>query len=175
MKKRIGSLLLSLALCLSMTPTAAFAEGAQPEEPLPQEQTEQAEPTTNDPGRSEQDEDVVAVQALIDALPDASELDELDEAAQENACLAASEAYDAYDALTEEQQSALTDADNMIAILEWATRPVAPMADGTGEESGTAASTKPECGDSHDGWKAWDSTANTNYQTTLPTRRANTI
>ena len=128
MRKRIGSLLLSLALCLTLLPTAAFAEKAQPEEPLPGEQLEQVQPVQEEPEeneeQSQQDEDVIAVQEMINALPDASALDEMDEAAQESACLAASEAYDAYDALTEEQQSVLTGVENMIAILEWATRQV---------------------------------------------------
>ena len=70
MRKRIVSLLLSLALCLTLLPTAAFAEKAQPEEPLPKEQLEQVQPVSEEPGeneeQSQQDEDVIAVQALID-------------------------------------------------------------------------------------------------------------
>ena len=132
MRKRIGSLLLSLALCLTLLPTAAFAEKAQPEEPLPGEQLEQVQPVQEEPEENEepsrQDGDVIAVQEMINALPDASELDEMDAEAQESACLAASEAYDAYDALPEEQQSALTGADNMLAILEWATRQIELLA-----------------------------------------------
>ena len=72
-----------------------------------------------------QDEAVADVQAMIDALPDASELDGMDDTARESACLAASEAYEAYDALTEDQQSALTGTEKMIAILEWTTEQVA--------------------------------------------------
>ena len=132
MRKRIGSLLLSLALCLTLLPTAAFAEKAQPEEPLPGEQLEQVQPVQEEPEENEepsrQDGDVIAVQEMINALPDASELDEMDAEAQESACLAASEAYDAYDALPEEQQSALTGADNMLAILEWTTRQIELLA-----------------------------------------------
>ena len=132
MRKRIGSLLLSLALCLTLLPTAAFAEKAQPEEPLPGEQLEQVQPVPEEPEENEepsrQDGDVIAVQEMINALPDASELDEMDAEAQESACLAASEAYDAYDALPEEQQSALTGADNMLAILEWTTRQIELLA-----------------------------------------------
>ena len=62
---------------------------------------------------------------MIDALPDAKALDGMDGEARESACLAASEAYEAYDALTEDQQSALTGAEKMIAILEWTTEQVA--------------------------------------------------
>ena len=85
-----------------------------------------------------QDEAVADVQAMIDALPDASELDGMDDTARESACLAASEAYEAYDALTEDQQSALTGTEKMIAILEWTTEQVA-LAAGTGH-------THPICG-----------------------------
>ena len=133
MRKRIVSLLLSLALCLTLLPTAAFAEEAQQEELLPGEQLEQVQPVQEEPEeneeQSQQDEDVIAVQALINALPDASALGEMDAEALESACLAASEAYEAYDALTEEQQSALTGTENMIAILEWATRQIELLAD----------------------------------------------
>ena len=88
--------------------------------------------------QEEQQEDSAAkqavanVQAMIDDLPDAAELDGMDDTARESACLAASEAYEAYDALTEDQQSALTGAEKMIAILEWTTEQVA-LAAGTGE------------------------------------------
>lgn len=38
MKRRIGSLLLALAMCLSLLPAAAFAQQVEPaEQPLPQE------------------------------------------------------------------------------------------------------------------------------------------
>ena len=133
MRKRIVSLLLSLALCLTLLPTAAFAEEAQQEELLPGEQLEQVQPVQKEleenEEQSQQDEDVIAVQALINALPDASALGEMDAEALESACLAASEAYEAYDALTEEQQSTLTGVENMIAILEWATRQVELLAE----------------------------------------------
>ena len=133
MRKRIVSLLLSLALCLTLLPTAAFAEEAQQEELLPGEQLEQVQPVQEEPEeneeQSQQDEDVIAVQALINALPDASALGEMDAEALKSACLAASEAYEAYDALTEEQQSTLTGVENMIAILEWATRQVELLAE----------------------------------------------
>lgn len=90
------------------------------QENQPAEQEEQQEDSA-----AKQDEAVANVQAMIDALPDASELDGMDGEARESACLAASEAYEAYDALTEDQQSALTGAEKMIAILEWTTEQVA--------------------------------------------------
>ena len=162
MRKRIVSLLLSLALCLTLLPTAAFAEEAQQEELLPGEQLEQVQPVPEEPEENEEqsqpDEDVIAVQAMIDALPDAAELDGMDDTALESACLAASEAYDAYDALTEGQQSALTGTENMIAILEWATRQIELLAN----EDLSNHTTHGE------GWTAWDRGASTSYQTTLP-------
>lgn len=109
------------------------ANGEAKQENQSAEQEEQREiPTVK------QDEAVADVQAMIDALPDAAELDGMDGEARESACLAASEAYEAYDALTEDQQSALTGTEKMIAILEWTTEQVA-LAAGTGH-------THPICG-----------------------------
>ena len=90
------------------------------QESQPAEQEEQQEDSA-----SKQDGAVATMQAMIDALPDAKALDGMDGEARESACLAASEAYEAYDALTEDQQSALTGAEKMIAILEWTTEQVA--------------------------------------------------
>ena len=152
MKKRILSCLMALALCLTLLPTAALAEEPEgaaqtspaveeskdpangeakpenqpeaPEQKQPAEQEEQQEDSA-----AKQDEAVAAVQARIDALPDAAELDGMDDTARESACLAASEAYDAYDALREEQQSALTGVEKMIAILKWSNEQVALAAE----------------------------------------------
>ena len=92
---------------------------------------------------------MATVQAMIDDLPDAEELDGMDDEAQESACLAASEAYEAYDALTEDQQSALTGAEKMIAILEWTTEQVAlaaneDLSSHTNHDDWTAISTATE-------------------------------
>ena len=149
MKKRILSCLMALALCLTLLPTAALAEEPEgaaqtppaveeaangeakpenqpeaPEQKQPAEQEEQQEDSA-----AKQDEAVAAVQAMIDDLPDAAELDGMDDEARESACLAASEAYDAYDDLTEEQKSALTGAEKMIAILKWSNEQVALAAE----------------------------------------------
>ena len=142
MKKRILNCLMALALCLTLLPTAALAEETEGTAQTPPAVEEAADPANgeakqeNQPAapeqekqpaeQEEQQEDpavkqdgaVVAVQAMIDALPDAAELDGMDDTARESACLAASEAYEAYDALTEDQQSALTGTEKMIAILE---------------------------------------------------------
>ena len=145
---------MALALCLTLLPTAALAEETEGTAQTPPAVEEPADPANgeakqeNQPAapeqekqpaeQEEQQEDpavkqdgaVVAVQAMIDALPDAAELDGMDGEARESACLAASEAYEAYDALTEDQQSALTGTEKMIAILEWTTEQVA-LAAGT--------------------------------------------
>ena len=116
----------------------------QPVEAKQESQSAEAKQESQPAEQEEQQEDsaakqaVAAVQAMIDALPDASELDGMDDTARESACLAASEAYEAYDALTEDQQSALTGTEKMIAILEWTTEQVA-LAAGTGH-------THPICG-----------------------------
>ena len=116
----------------------------QPVEAKQENQPAEAKQENQPAEQEEQQEDsaakqaVAAVQAMIDALPDASELDGMDDTARESACLAASEAYEAYDALTEDQQSALTGTEKMIAILEWTTEQVA-LAAGTGH-------THPICG-----------------------------
>lgn len=68
MRKRIVSLLLSLALCLTLLPTAAFAEEAQQEELLPGEQLEQVQPVQKEleenEEQSQQDEDVIPLLRL---------------------------------------------------------------------------------------------------------------
>ena len=81
MRKRITSLLLVLALCLTLLPTAALAEKLQNEVPfMPQEEntvgdsTDEAEPEETPEPEAEADEAVAAVQALIDALPDAADI-----------------------------------------------------------------------------------------------------
>ena len=92
MKKKILSLFLALAMCLSLLPTAAFAaDGAQdpaepgeeilaPEQlgdpekdPDPEQEEQQADPSVK------QDEAVAAVQALMDALPGEVTADSADE------------------------------------------------------------------------------------------------
>ena len=92
MKKKILSLFLALTLCLSLLPTAAFAEGdtqdpaepgeellvpEQPEkpedDPAPEQEEHQEDPSVK------QDEVVAAVQALMDALPGEVTADNADE------------------------------------------------------------------------------------------------
>ena len=135
MKKRILSCLMALALCLTLLPTAALAEepegtaqtspaveeaadpanGKAKQENQPAEQEEQQEDSA-----TKQDEAVAAVQAMIDALPDAAELDGMDDAdamAVYEAFQTACEAY--YDTLTEEQQAQLKNTEKLAALSDW--------------------------------------------------------
>ena len=139
MKKRILSCLMALALCLTLLPTAAFAEepegtaqtspaveeaadpanGKAKQENQPAEQEEQQEDSA-----TKQDEDVAAVQAMIDALPDAAELDGMDDAdalAVYEAFQTACDAY--YDTLTEGQQAQLKNTEKLAALSDWFSQP----------------------------------------------------
>lgn len=139
MKKRILSCLMALALCLTLLPTAALAEepegtaqtspaveeaadpanGKAKQENQPAEQEEQQEDSA-----TKQDEDVAAVQAMIDALPDAAELDGMDDAdamAVYEAFQTACDAY--YDTLTEEQQAQLKNTEKLAALSERFSQP----------------------------------------------------
>ena len=79
MKKRVLSMLMALALCLTLLPTAALAEAVSPEAQETQDSIETGdvytiEEDTAVQGKGENDEAVSAVQALIDALPAAEDI-----------------------------------------------------------------------------------------------------
>ena len=79
MRKRITSLLLVLALCLTLLPTAALAEEASSAAQETQDSTEVGdgytiEEDTAVQGKGENDKAVQTVQALIDALPAAEDI-----------------------------------------------------------------------------------------------------
>ena len=139
MKKRILSCLMALALCLTLLPTAALAEepegtaqtslaveeaadpanGKAKQENQPAEQEEQQEDSA-----TKQDEAVAAVQAMIDALPGAAELDGMDDAdalAVYEAFQTACDAY--YDTLTEGQQAQLKNTEKLAALSERFSQP----------------------------------------------------
>ncbi|WP_342982965.1 S-layer homology domain-containing protein [Flavonifractor plautii] len=113
MKKRIFSLFLALTLCLTLLPAPAWA----------------AEPDVSETP----DAAVAAVQARIDALPDAETLPNMDGDAAMAAYDAVQAAYDAYEALTEAQQAKIAGADRFEALFGWFDDQVAPLADGTEE------------------------------------------
>ena len=79
MRKRITSLLLVLALCLTLLPTAALAEASSLAAQETQDSTKVDDVYTVDKdttvqGKDENDKAVQAVQALIDALPAAEDI-----------------------------------------------------------------------------------------------------
>ena len=146
MKKRILSCLMALALCLTLLPTAALAEEAEGTAQTPPAVEESAAPANgeekqedppaapeqeNQPAAPEQenqqedstvkqDEAVATVQAMIDDLPDAEELDGMDDEALDavyEAFQAACDAY--YDTLTEEQQAQLENTEKLETLSDW--------------------------------------------------------
>ena len=153
MKKRILSCLMTLALCLTLLPTAALAEetegtaqtppavegAADPangeakqekQSVAPEQENQSAEP-------EEQQEDsaakqaVAAVQAMIDALPDAKALDGMDDAdamAVYEAFQTACDAY--YETLTEGQQAQLKNTEKLEALSAWFSQSAALAAGG---------------------------------------------
>ncbi len=143
MKKRILSCLMALALCLTLLPTAALAEepegtaqtspaveeAADPENGKAKQENQPAAPEQEgqsteqeeqqEDSATKQDEAVAAVQAMIDALPDAAELDGMDDEdamAVYEAFQTACDAY--YDTLTEEQQAQLKNTEKLAALSE---------------------------------------------------------
>ena len=132
---------MALALCLTLLPTAALAEETDGTAQTPPAVEEPADPANreakqeNQPAeQGEQQEDpaakqaVAAVQAMIDALPDAAELDGMDDAdamAVYEAFQTACEAY--YETLTEEQQAQLKNTEKLAALSDWFNAQVAPL------------------------------------------------
>ena len=97
MKKRIGSVLLALALCLSLLPTAALAEE------IPETTPRDTIPASESTQEPEVDEAVENVRSAIGALPSAEDWADLTAEEQKTAAEDASAAYEAYEELTEEQ------------------------------------------------------------------------
>ena len=146
MKKRILSCLMALALCLTLLPTAALAEeteGTAQTPPAVEESTDPANGEAKQENQSaeqeEQQEDsaskqdgaVAAVQAMIDALPDAAELDGMDDEdamAVYEAFQTACDAY--YETLTEKQQAQLKNTEKLAALSDWFSQSAALAAGG---------------------------------------------
>lgn len=113
----------------TQAPTEAPTEApaAEPTQPVAQAQpTEPPVPAFTEPAR---DEDVAAVQAMIDALPDVSHMSEsyLD---------ALEAAYSAFDALSESQQAQITGVEKLEALFNWVNSQVSTLADDVMEISG---------------------------------------
>lgn len=153
MKKRVLSLFMALALCLTLLPAPAWAaeadapegtaqtppaveKAADPANGEEQQENQPAAPKQENQSaeQEEQQEDsaakqaVAAVQAMIDALPAVDELDGMDDAdamAVYEAFQAACDAY--YETLTEEQQAQLKNTEKLAALSGWFAAQVAPL------------------------------------------------
>ena len=127
MRKRIASLFLVLALCLSLLPTAALAEE------IPETTPGDTIPANESTQEPEVDEAVEAVRSAINALPSAEDWADLTAEEQETAAEDASAAYEAYEELTEEQQTALSgELEKLIALFGKINSEVAPLSIKTG-------------------------------------------
>ena len=127
MRKRIASLFLVLALCLSLLPTAALAEE------IPETTPGDTIPANESTQEPEVDEAVEAVRSAINALPSAEDWADLTAEEQETAAEDASAAYEAYEKLTEEQQTALSgELEKLIALFGKINSEVAPLSIKTG-------------------------------------------
>ena len=118
MKKRVLSMFMALALCLTLLPAAALAEGTEQTEQMPPTVGEPADPANGRPEQEQenqqedsavkQDEAVATVQELIDALPATDKLTAMTKDEQNAVYADLQAAYEAYEALTEDEQALLT-------------------------------------------------------------------
>ncbi len=101
-------------------PTEAPTEAPAAPTQAPTE-TQSAEPPVQAFAEPAQDEDVAAVQAMIDALPDVSHMSEsyLD---------ALEAAYSAFEALSESQQAQITGVEKLEALFNWVNSQVSTLA-----------------------------------------------
>ncbi len=131
MRKRIASLFLVLALCLSLLPTAALAEE------IPETTPGDTIPASESTQKPEVDEAVEDVRSAIAALPSAEDWADLTAEEQKTAAEDASAAYEAYEELPEEQQTALSgELEKLIALFDKINSEVSLLAlDGKGTEA----------------------------------------
>ena len=138
MKKRVLSMFMALALCLTLLPAPALADELGPVDGTSTVETAGADAEAEAKAKAGA-EAVAAVQAQIDALPDADELPAMDDDEVLAAYMAIQEAYDAYDALTAEQQTQITGAECFEALFGWLNGQIAPLADVTINPDGADA------------------------------------
>ena len=138
MKKRVLSMFMALALCLTLLPAPALADELGPVDGTSTVETAGADAEAEAKAKAGA-EAVAAVQAQIDALPDADELPAMDDDEVLAAYMAIQEAYDAYDALTAEQQTQITGAECFEALFGWFNGQIAPLADVTINPDGADA------------------------------------
>ena len=138
MKKRVLSMFMALALCLTLLPAPALADELGPVDGTSTVETAGADAEAEAKAKADA-EAAAAVQAQIDALPDADELPAMDDDEVLAAYMAIQEAYDAYDALTAEQQAQITGAECFEALFGWFNGQIAPLADVTINPDGADA------------------------------------
>ncbi len=129
---------MALALCLTLLPAPALADELEPVDGTSTVETAGADAEAEAKAKAGA-EAVAAVQAQIDALPDADELPAMDDDEVLAAYMAIQEAYDAYDALTAEQQTQITGAECFEALFGWLNGQIAPLADVTINPDGADA------------------------------------
>ena len=129
---------MALALCLTLLPAPALADELGPVDGTSTVETAGADAEAEAKAKAGA-EAVAAVQAQIDALPDADELPAMDDDEVLAAYMAIQEAYDAYDALTAEQQTQITGAECFEALFGWFNGQIAPLADVTINPDGADA------------------------------------
>ena len=127
MKKRVLSMFMALALCLTLLPTAALADELGPVDGTSTVETAGADAEAGAKAKAGA-EAVAAVQAMISELPSLGELKGMDSDTLNEAYMAVQSAYDAYEALTAEQQAQVS-VEKLTALLGWFSSQVAPLAD----------------------------------------------
>ena len=128
MKKRLLSMFMALALCLTLLPTAALAEELGPVDGTSTVETAGADAEAEAKAKAGA-EAVAAVQAMIGELPSLGELKGMDSDTLNEVYMAVQSAYDAYEALSEEQQAQVTGADRFEELFGWFNSQVAPLED----------------------------------------------
>ncbi len=113
----------------TQAPTEAPTEAPAAEPTQPVAEAQSTEPPAQAFSEPAQDEDVAAVQAMIDALPDVSHMSEsyLD---------ALEAAYSAFEALSESQQAQITGVEKLEALFNWVNSQVSTLAEDVKEISG---------------------------------------
>ena len=127
MKKRVLSMFMALALCLTLLPTAALADELGPVDGTSTVETAGADAEAEAKAKAGA-EAVAAVQAMIGELPSLGELKGMDSDTLNEAYMAVQSAYDAYEDLSEEQQAQVS-VEKLMALLGWFSSQVAPLED----------------------------------------------
>lgn len=128
MKKRVLSMFMALALCLTLLPAPAWADELGPVDGTSTVETAGADAEAKAKAKAGA-EAVATVQAMIGELPSLGELKGMDSDTLNEVYMAVQSAYDAYEALSEEQQAQVTGADRFEELFGWFNSQVAPLED----------------------------------------------